>query len=121
MSGRNERSWRQRLHGWNRGLRERKSSLRLNQEYIDRFKSCKYCNKSLTPINAGLDHQQPISRGGKDDLFNLILVCQPCNRAKSSFSDAEFSALLAFLDKPPWTPEMKKRLIAKMKAAWRCQ
>lgn len=121
MGKRTEKFWKQRQTNWNRGLRERKSSLKITDEFISRFKKCCYCGVDLTPENAGLDHQQPLSRGGKDSFDNLILICQKDNRAKSSFNHAEYSSLLAFLDKSPWTPEMKLRLLRKMRGAWRIQ
>lgn len=121
MGKRAEKFFKQRIANWNRGLRERKAQFKIDQSFVDKFPKCKYCGVSLTPYNAGLDHQIPISRGGKDNPANLILCCQKCNRAKSSFSDVEYSALLAFLDRPPFTPEMKRRLISKLKAAWRVQ
>lgn len=120
MGKRTEKAWVSRIKNWNRGLRERHSDFRITPEFISKFKSCKYCGKEITPITAGLDHQLPLSRGGNDNPENLILCCQACNRGKSSFTDLEFSGLLAYLDKS-WPPEMKRRLISKLKCAWRVQ
>lgn len=31
-----------------------------------------------------VDHDVPISKGGSDDMLNLVLICGPCNRTKSN-------------------------------------
>ena len=38
-----------------------------------------------------LDHIQPYSRGGSDDLDNLQAMCQPCNLSKRSKTMVEWS------------------------------
>lgn len=121
MGKRSDKGWSKRIHAWNRGLRERNSQFRITPEFVSKFKSCKYCSIDLDPINAGLDHQDPLSRGGKDEETNLVIICKVCNRAKSSFDDAEFGALLNCLNKPPFTQDMKLRLLRKLRVAWRIQ
>ncbi len=39
---------------------------------------------------AGIDHKEPLSRGGSDTLDNMVLCCRPCNDAKADMSYAEF-------------------------------
>lgn len=31
-----------------------------------------------------VDHDVPVSKGGSDDMLNLVLICGPCNRTKSN-------------------------------------
>jgi hypothetical protein len=49
--------------------------------------ACGYCG--VNEIDAGseleIDHFQPISRGGSDDLENLIYACSACNRNKATY------------------------------------
>lgn len=45
---------------------------------------CHYCNVRLSYKTATLDHYFPKSAGGGDDSWNLVLACQPCNRAKGA-------------------------------------
>ena len=40
-----------------------------------------------------IDHQLPESRGGSDDLKNLVYACLPCNINKSDRTVQEFRAL----------------------------
>jgi len=56
---------------------------------------CGYCGVHEEEAGSELeiDHFQPSSRGGKDDLENLVYCCPACNRRKGDFWPAEgFSA-----------------------------
>lgn len=45
---------------------------------------CAYCGVSEIDVGAELtvDHFQPVSRGGTDDLSNWVYACHPCNEFK---------------------------------------
>jgi hypothetical protein len=43
---------------------------------------CWYCGVTLTPWNFHVDHFMPRSKGGEDDLENLVPACQSCNLEK---------------------------------------
>jgi hypothetical protein len=43
---------------------------------------CAYCGKSPPMVVLEIDHIVPISKGGSDDLNNLITACFDCNRGK---------------------------------------
>jgi hypothetical protein len=45
--------------------------------------TCQYCGKSSPDIILEVDHILPISKGGTNDLLNLITSCFDCNRGKS--------------------------------------
>ncbi len=45
-------------------------------------RQCFYCGKPLSFQQMTIDHVVPISRGGTDDVFNLVLCCRECNDAK---------------------------------------
>ena len=49
--------------------------------------ACEYCGVTETNSGGGLtiDHFQPQSQGGSDDLENLIYCCHRCNEYKSDF------------------------------------
>jgi hypothetical protein len=47
----------------------------------DGFK-CAYCGKAPPDVTLEVDHINPKSRGGKDDLNNYITACFDCNRGK---------------------------------------
>lgn len=47
-------------------------------------KSCFYCKKTLKYRQITLDHFFPKSKGGSEDVFNLVLACKFCNRLKGN-------------------------------------
>lgn len=48
---------------------------------------CEYCHSPeyLSPDRFTLDHLQPQSLGGSDDLNNLALACRRCNERRYNF------------------------------------
>ncbi len=47
---------------------------------------CAYCGKSPPDVLLECDHINPKSKGGTDDINNLITACFDCNRGKSNIS-----------------------------------
>lgn len=47
-------------------------------------RKCKGCGRSLTYTEANVDHIVPWSKGGKTELANAQLLCQPCNSRKGN-------------------------------------
>lgn len=45
--------------------------------------TCAYCGKTPPSIVLEVDHINPKSKGGNDDINNLIAACFDCNRGKS--------------------------------------
>lgn len=45
---------------------------------------CAYCGKTPPQVTLEVDHIDPKSKGGKDDLNNLITACFDCNRGKKN-------------------------------------
>ena len=48
----------------------------------DGFK-CQYCGKCAPEVILHVDHIQPVSKGGENDILNLITACEDCNGGKS--------------------------------------
>lgn len=48
--------------------------------------TCAYCGKSPPDVILEIDHIEPKSHGGKDDINNLITACFDCNRGKKDIS-----------------------------------
>jgi 5-methylcytosine-specific restriction endonuclease McrA len=46
-------------------------------------KTCFYCGKTLNPAKIDVDHFVPWSFVKDDNLWNLVLTCQTCNRKKN--------------------------------------
>ncbi len=48
----------------------------------DSFK-CQYCGRSAPDVLLRVDHIHPVSKGGDNDIINLITACFDCNSGKS--------------------------------------
>lgn len=53
---------------------------------------CAYCGIRLTNQNISRDHRIPLSRGGTNDIRNILPSCLSCNHRKHTMTDAEFIA-----------------------------
>ena len=51
--------------------------------------TCKYCGSRKGPYE--VDHVIPVTKGGTDDLKNLVASCRRCNRQKKNKSLEEFN------------------------------
>lgn len=49
----------------------------------DSFK-CQYCGKCAPDVILNVDHINPVSKGGADELLNFITACEDCNSGKSN-------------------------------------
>ena len=64
----------------------RKSLIRpwlLRNQVIHGFLTCAGCGSAMPDGLADADHIEPRAHGGSHDLSNRILLCRPCNVAKS--------------------------------------
>ena len=48
----------------------------------DNFK-CQYCGMSAPDVVLNVDHIDPVSNGGENDILNLVTSCRDCNSGKS--------------------------------------
>lgn len=46
--------------------------------------TCRYCGRKATEVILEIDHIIPVSKGGTNDLNNLITSCRDCNRGKGA-------------------------------------
>lgn len=62
----------------------RKLTKKIRFEVFKRDKfTCQYCGRSAPEVILEVDHIHPISKGGGNDILNLITSCKDCNRGKS--------------------------------------
>lgn len=54
---------------------------------------CAYCGLHLAIDDLELDHREPLSRGGTNDLSNLTVSCKPDNLQKGELTEAEYRLL----------------------------
>lgn len=48
----------------------------------DKF-TCQYCGESAPNVILEVDHIVPVSKGGTDEIMNLVTSCRDCNRGKA--------------------------------------
>lgn len=58
-------------------------SLRFSIFARDQFR-CRYCGRQSDVVTLAIDHVMPVSRGGTNDLENLITSCVECNSGKGA-------------------------------------
>lgn len=49
----------------------------------DKF-TCQYCGVSAPDVILEIDHIKPVSKGGTNDILNLVTACRDCNRGKTN-------------------------------------
>jgi hypothetical protein len=57
-------------------------------------KCCFFCKKQLKYHQITLDHYLPASRGGRDEIFNLVTCCKACNKEKGSFVPEDYKEII---------------------------
>jgi 5-methylcytosine-specific restriction endonuclease McrA len=67
-------------------------SLRFEIFKRDSF-TCQYCGGKAPEVLLHVDHIEPVSKGGGNDLLNLITSCEPCNAGKSDRRLADNTAV----------------------------
>ena len=82
----------------------------------DKF-TCQYCGASAPDVILEVDHINPVSKGGTDDLFNLITSCRDCNRGKRNKKLSDNSAVK--LQKAQLDDMQERRNQIEMMCAWR--
>lgn len=80
------------------GAKARKGHTQLQWEgkFFQCGRQCVYCGEPLTLARATKDHELPVSRGGTDDISNIVPACFPCNVRKGRKTAKEFIASRRF-------------------------
>lgn len=62
--------------------------------------TCRYCGRKTPEVILEIDHIVPVSKGGTNDLNNLITSCRDCNRGKGADYevDEEFECSLDYYE-----------------------
>lgn len=63
-------------------------------QLLELQKECPICQLEFDGHNHSIDHIQPLSREGSNDPYNLMLLCNSCNKKKNSKNFEEFHATL---------------------------
>ena len=55
--------------------------------------TCQYCGRMAPDVVLQVDHIKPVSKGGKNELINLVTSCFDCNNGKSNVELADDAAV----------------------------
>jgi 5-methylcytosine-specific restriction endonuclease McrA len=84
-----------------RMIKRRSLSARTRFEILKRDNStCRYCGARAPNVVLHVDHVHPVSRGGRNDLENLVTACSACNAGKGARLLEDRSAFAGQLDLP---------------------
>lgn len=70
----------------------------------DKF-TCQYCGRSAPEVVLEIDHIKPVSKGGTNDIMNLVTACKDCNIGKTNRQLSDHS-----------TVQIQKRQLDEMQA-----
>ncbi len=79
--------------------------------------TCQYCGKTAPNVVLEVDHIEPVSKGGTNDILNLVTSCFDCNRGKSDKKLSEHNELDKQLDQLKELNERKNQI--EMMLQWR--
>jgi hypothetical protein len=82
----------------------------------DGFK-CQYCGAKSPDVLLHVDHIEPVSKGGANDVMNLITSCEPCNLGKSDVRLDDDSVIKKQRDQIDLLNERREQL--EMMLEWR--
>lgn len=93
-------------------------SKKLRFEVLKRDKfTCQYCGRMAPDVVLEIDHIKPVSKGGKNDIMNLITSCKECNRGKSNIELSDDSTIKKQQSQLQEIAERKEQL--EMMLEWR--
>lgn len=78
---------------------------------------CQYCGASAPDVMLEIDHIKPVSKGGKNDIVNLITSCFDCNRGKGPRELSDNSVAKKSIDEIRRQKEKLEQ--SKMIVAWK--
>ena len=82
----------------------------------DKF-TCQYCGASAPDSILEIDHIKPVSKGGTNDILNLVTACRSCNRGKTNRELSDNSAVKVQKQQLDDIQERREQL--KMMLEWR--
>ncbi len=71
--------------------REGSSTADIEKWVISQRKVCYWCGVDCKK-NYHIDHYNPLSKGGRHEIENMVIACPPCNLRKSAKDPYEFAA-----------------------------
>ena len=82
----------------------------------DKF-TCQYCGESAPNVILEIDHIVPVSKGGGNDIMNLVTACRDCNSGKTNKRLDDNSAIMVQKNQLDMMQERREQL--EMMIRWR--
>lgn len=79
--------------------------------------TCQYCGRKAPEIVLHCDHIMPVSKGGKNDILNLITSCFDCNSGKGARELTDSAAVTKQIDQLALLQERRAQI--EMMIEWR--
>jgi hypothetical protein len=79
--------------------------------------TCQYCGRKAPDVVLNVDHVSPVSKGGGNNILNLITSCSDCNGGKGARELGDDSVLAKQRDQLAELEERREQL--RMMIAWR--
>ena len=79
--------------------------------------TCQYCGKKSPDVVLEVDHIEPVSKGGDNEITNLITACFDCNRGKSDKRLSDNTAIV--LQQQELEQLNERRIQLEMMLEWR--
>lgn len=83
-----------RMYNWRKKNAEGRITLEQSRWLYSRHTLCLYCNKNKPNT---IDHVVPLSKGGTNNLDNLLAVCVNCNSRKGDKFLVEWNPMLYYM------------------------
>lgn len=79
--------------------------------------TCQYCGSKAPDVVLEVDHIEPVSKGGTNDVINLVTSCGDCNRGKSNIQLSDKAVIEQQREELEVLNERRKQL--EMMVEWR--
>lgn len=90
--------WRRNYHAKKQNAQGNHTAQDIQAILNNQQNKCAYCEADLTNGH-DVDHIRPISRGGRNDIINLVCACSACNRSKNDRTLSEWFDWLQIVGK----------------------
>ena len=75
---------------WERNTDHRATTEQINELIKNSENVCFWCDQDIPKGKMHIDHIYPLARGGKDEIYNLVVSCESCNKAKGCKNPEEW-------------------------------
>jgi HNH endonuclease len=83
--------------------------------------TCQYCGESAPKVLLEIDHIEPVSKGGKNSMINLITSCEACNGGKSDKRLSDDTAVTKQHTQLALIQDRREQLAMMMKWSKQCE